>query len=331
MRHDDHAYRRSALEALEALARGRGDVLSADAAADAAHPFGALDRDGIEGLYARLRHALPDMERRDDILLAGENAPDPRLSGPRPRQMIATTGTYVGTFRQPFAGIPPTGGVVTLCYGEAHHFEGRRIHRSWLVWDIAGLIRQAGCWPMAPALGTAGYWPAPQGGGGLRLAPGEEEDSLRRVLDMHDALHQFDGRDLASMSMDAWADDFMYYAAGNIGACRGIDGFRAHHQIPFLRAFPDRLGAGHFVRLSDGPFAATGGDVALTHTGAEYMGVPASGRSLRFRVMDFYRFDETGRIAENWLPNDTLGLMHQMGVDVLARMRHLNGEPRLTL
>ena len=49
------------------------------------------------------------------------------------------------------------------------------------------------------------------------------------------------------------------------------------------------------------------------------------------RVMDFYRFDAEGKIAENWLPNDTIGLMGQMGVDVMARMRHLTGDPDTTL
>ncbi|MCK0167418.1 ester cyclase [Jannaschia sp. S6380] len=331
MRADDEAFRKGALAALTHLARGDTDVLAPGAQASAPHPFGALDAQGLGTLHADLLRALPDLERRDDILLAGRNMPDDRMPGPRPSPLVATLGAYVGTFRAPFARIPPTGGVVTLNYGEAHHFEDGRLRRSWLVWDIADLMRQAGCWPMSPPLGRPGYWPAPKGGTGLCLSPAPEEGSLERVLAMHDALHRFNGRNLGSMPMDAWADDFMYYAAGNIGACRGLDGFRAHHQIPFLRAFPDRKGAGHFVRLSDGPFAVTGGDVALTHTGADYMGIPATGRSLRFRVMDFYHFDADGRIAENWLPNDTIGLMAQMGVDVMARMRHLTGEPSTTL
>ncbi|CTQ32075.1 hypothetical protein JAN5088_00837 [Jannaschia rubra] len=38
-----------------------------------------------------------------------------------------------------------------------------------------------------------------------------------------------------------------------------------------------------------------------------------------------------GKIVENWLPDDTIGLMALMGVEVMARMRHLTGQPRLTL
>ncbi|CTQ48808.1 ester cyclase [Jannaschia donghaensis] len=328
---DTTAFRTGALRTLEAFARGDDGYLTPDATAEASAPFGRLTAAGYAALMADLRRAMPDLERRDDILLAGDNRDDARWTGPRAAYLVATVGAYVGTFRTPFAGIPPTHDVVSLTYGEAHEIVDGRITRSYLLWDIAGLMMQAACWPMAATTGRAGIWPGPKGGHGLRLEPSADAGSLDRVLAMHDALHRFDGRDLDSMPMDAWADDFMYYAAGAIGACRGLDGFRAHHQIPFLRAFPDRKGAGHFVRLSDGPFAVTGGDVAITHTGGDYWGIGASGKRLTMRVMDFYRFDDADKIAENWLPNDTIGLMGQMGVDVMARMRHMTGQPATTL
>jgi predicted ester cyclase len=121
----------------------------------------------------------------------------------------------------------------------------------------------------------------------------------------------------------------MYYAGSGIGMCRGLGGFRAHHQIPFLRAFPDRMSEGHFIRISDGPYAVTGGVVAGTHSGA-YLGMPATGKRVRMPVMDFYRLDGV-RIAENWLPIDLLGLAAQMGNDLLARVRHHRGQPRRVL
>ncbi|MEM8823026.1 MAG: ester cyclase, partial [Pseudomonadota bacterium] len=324
------AFRGSAFDTLLGLARG-ADVVAPDATAEISAPLGTVDAAGLQGAYAHLRQALPDLERRDDIFLAGDNHPDDRWTGAHVSPLVACCGAYMGTFDAPFLGIPPTGGVVTLTYGEAHHIVDGRVHRSWLVWDIAGLMIQAGVWPMAPALGATGHWPGPKGGQGLRLTPSAPSDSLDRVLSMHHALHAFDGKTIESMPMHHWAPDFMYYAAGNIGACRGLDGFRAHHQIPFLRAFPDRRGAGHFVRVADGPFAVTGGDVAMTHTGGDYMGIPPSGRPLTMRVMDFYRFDENGLIAENWLPNDTIGLLAQMGVDVFARLAHLTGAPQRRL
>ncbi|MGB3553222.1 MAG: ester cyclase [Jannaschia sp.] len=324
-------WRRAALEALNRIAAGDPAPIAPGARAEASHPFGMLDGAGLAGLWADLRRSMPDMERRDDIFLAGDNHPDERWTGLCPPRMVACCGSYVGTFREPFAGIPPTGGAAALTYGEAHAFDGDRLTASWLVWDLAGLMMQAGCWPMAAPLGAPGHWPAPRGGQGVRLEASPEAGSLARVLDMHEVLNGFDGRDIDAISMHHWHPDFMYWAAGNIGACRGVEGFRAHHQIPYRRAFPGALGAGHFVRLSDGPFAVTGGDVAITHTGADYMGVAATGQAMRFRVMDFYRFDNDGLIAENWLPNDTIGLMAQMGVDVMARLAHRTGSPRRTL
>ncbi|WP_371157553.1 ester cyclase [Jannaschia sp. 2305UL9-9] len=325
------ADRRWMHSALARLARGDLDLLASNAVADVAYPFGRISNADVALPWSQLLRAMPDLERRDDIFLAGENHPDARWTGPRPDRMVACCGSYVGTFREPFAGIPPTQGVVQLTYGEAHHFRDDKLSASWMLWDLAGLMRQAGCWPMAQPLGAPGLWPAPRGGAGVRLTASEDQGTLERVLKMHEGLNSFDGRDITSISMDHWHPDFMYWAAGNIGACRGVAGFRAHHQIPYRRAFPVAQGAGHFIRVADGPFAVTGGDVAVTHLGADYMGIPATGRDLRFRVMDFYRFDDDMLIAENWLPNDTLGLMAQMGVDVFARLAHLTGQPRLTL
>ncbi|MFO6465362.1 ester cyclase [Jannaschia sp. KMU-145] len=325
------ADRHAALATLERLTRGDDTAVASDAQAEAGAPFSQLDAAGVVDLFAQLRRALPDLERRDDIFLAGANHEDDSWTEPRPERIVACCGSYVGTFREPFAGIPPTGGVVSLNYGEAHAIEDGRVRASWLVWDIAQLMMQAGVWPMSPPLGAPFHWPAPRGGEGVRLTPAEEVGSLDRVLDMHAGLNGFRGGDITSIPMHHWHPDFMYWAGGNIGACRGVSGFRAHHQIPYRRAFPQAQGAGHFIRVSDGPFAVTGGDVEVVHTGADYMGIAPTGRTLRFRVMDFYRFDADGLIAENWLPNDTIGLMGQMGVDVMGRMAHRAGAPRTNL
>ncbi len=329
MSEDTPAFRMGALRTLEAFAAGDADRLAADATAEAAAPFGRLEARGYVRLMADLRRAMPDLERRDDIFCAGPNVADDRWTEARAKTAVACCGAYVGTFREPFAGIPPTGGVVALTYGEAHEIVDGRIRASWLVWDVAGLMRQAGCWPMAACFGAPGHWPAPRGGRGVRLEPSPDIGSLEKVLEMHETLNTFQGSDVGTIDMSHWHPDFTYWAAGNIGACRGVEGFRRHHQAPYRRAFPGAVGAGHFVRLSDGPFAVSGGDVAITHSGEDYFGIAATGRSMRFRVMDFYRFGDDGLIAENWLPNDTIGLMEQMGVDVMARMRHLTGQPEI--
>ncbi|MBC6438320.1 MAG: ester cyclase [Rhodobacteraceae bacterium] len=319
---------------LDALAKGAdpAGIFAPGAVAQIVHPWGIRTGPARIGeFYRALRVALPDQERREDLFLAGENHPDDRVDGPRFTPLVASLGALQATFTAPLLGIPPTHGVVHLRLAEVHHLNPHgRIVRSWLFPDLLDLIDQAGHWPIAPMLGAPGLWPGPKGGHGARhdsVDPQGGAESLGRVLAMHDALHEFDGISINSMPMSAWSEHFMYYAAAGIGISRGLDGFRAHHQVPFLHAFPDRRGAGHFIRIGDGPFAVTGGAVAITHS-REYLGMAPTGRALTAQVMDFYHLDAEGRICENWLPFDILGLAAQMGVNVLSRVHHRTGRPK---
>ena len=52
-----------------------------------------------------------------------------------------------------------------------------------------------------------------------------------------------------------------------------------------------------------------------THKG-EFMGVAPTGRPFRFSVIAIFRFEE-GRIAEVWQEADMMGLLGQLGVEVL--------------
>ena len=302
-----------------------------DAAMEASQPWGRLDPAGIASLWADLRRALPDMERRDLIVVGGANRDDPRVSDPRAPHLVATLSHLEGTFAEALRGLPPTRGVVSLRIAEAHWLDGERVRRSWTFLDLVDLMRQAGVWPLPRSYGVEATWPGPATQDGLRLGEPQEGRALDAVLAMHDALHAFDGSDVRSMPQDRfWAPGFMYHAGGGIGACRGLEGFRAHHQIPFLRAFPDRIGTGHFVRVSDGPYAVTGGVVAATHAG-EWLGMTGTGRRVAVPVMDFYRLGPDGRIAENWLPIDVVGIAAQMGHDLLGRAEHYAGRPRAAL
>lgn len=330
-------HKRRVVQLLDRLADGApaAEVFAAGAVAQIAHPWGVCrGPEAIGAVYAALKTALPDHERRPDIVIAGENHADPRMADRRYSPLVGWMGSLQGTFAAPFLGIAPTHGAVHVRLCEVHHLDaGGRIARSWILPDILDLMDQAGVWPLPPMYGARGLWPGPKGGGGVRLDetdPGAGARAMGRVLDMHDALNTHLGADVSTLTMHHWTPDFMYYAAGGIGICRGVEGFRAHHQIPFRIAFPDRHSRGHFVRIGDGDFALTGGRLYATHVG-EYLGAAPTGRSVHIDVMDFYRFDADGLIAENWLPVDVLGLLHQMGVDLLAKVAHYGGRPRRAL
>jgi predicted ester cyclase len=290
-------------------------------------------------VFAPLKRALPDLERRDEIFVGG--AYDGRL-------YVAAVGHYCGTFRHDWLGIPATGTTAYLRYGEVYEIDaGGRILQANLLWDILDLIRQAGIWPIAPRLGVEGMWPGPITGDGIRLDPSDAAigaASIAQTLAMHATLAEFDDagrltRDnlIAMPQRDHWHPKMMWYGPSGIGTTRGLDGFVDGHQLPFRRAFrrPQgtfdevtaerrRHGAGHYIRIGDGPYSVTGGwpSVYAIHDGDGFCGMPPTGRPVTMRVMDFYLHHE-GLIRENWVPLDMLDLFRQMGVDVMDRVARI--------
>jgi predicted ester cyclase len=294
-------------------------------------------------VWTPLKTAMPDLERRDLIVVGGS------YDG---RDYVAMVGHYCGTFRSDWLGIPATGRPVFLRYGEVHQLAGGRIVQSNCLWDVLDLIRQAGLWPLAPSLGVEAMWPGPITGDGLvfhATDPAHSAASLAQTLAMHATLGAYD--DLAGAGRQGlldmpqkqhWHPKMMWYGPSGIGTTRGLSGFVDDHQLPFRVAFPKRKGGGqwdeiaemkathgggHYIRIGDGPYSVTGGwpSVFAMHIGPDFLGLPATGKAVTMRVMDFYLHHE-GLIRENWVPLDVLDLLRQMGVDVLARMAL--GRPR---
>jgi predicted ester cyclase len=327
------SFKTRAYDALHNLASGRcsvSDIYHADARYWGSHPINEIaGMDAIADVWTKLRHAMPDLERRDSIFTGGIGKPDSRMPADvAGRQLVASMGVIQGTMTGDLFDIPATNGVVHLRVCEVHHLRDGRIAHSYVLFDFLDLMRQAGVWPMAPSLGAEGMWPAPTTQG-VRITENDGkagQNSMDIVLGMHEALGSFDGKSVHSMKHgDAWTGDFLWYGPAGIGSTRGMAGFQQHHQIPFLVGWPDRQGAGHYVRIADANFVVTGGwpSVRGTHLG-EWLGLPPTGRKVDMRVMDFYHLVD-GRIHENWVPIDIIHIMLQMGVDVFARLRHLRG------
>ena len=320
-------------EALKVLARADGNALlqtieriyHPDARWYGSHPINELQGvDAIKDVWRRLRQSFPDMERRDSIFLAGTSGS---------RQYVAAVGIYQSNFVTDWLGVPATHGVAHLRYGEVHELDDGKISHTYALWDLLDLLRQAGVWPIAPSLGAELAWPAPATADGLRLGDEDAElskNSIAQVRAMHQGLFMFDRKNLDSMQQHKyWTRDFLWYGPAGIGTARGMEGYRAHHQAPFLTAFPDRRGAGHYISMGCGNYAVTGGwpSVLATHTGPDWLGLAATGKRVTMRVMDFYRI-ENGLIAENWIPLDLIHALLQLGADVLARVAHLQGKHR---
>lgn len=304
------------------------------------HPWNEMV--GIDAIartvWEPLLYALPDMERRDDIVMGGTY---------EDRDYVGAVGHLVGTFRRAWNGIESTGQTVSLRYGEFHQLRDGLIVQSTVLIDVLDFIRQAGFWPLAPSMGREGRWMGPQSCDGLLLSTSDgsvSSRSLKQALEMQGTLGAHDdvanpGREgLLNMAQKLhWHPKMMWYGPSGIGTTRGLDGFVDGHQLPFRTAFPNVMnapssgerkkdGKNHYVRIGDGRFSATSGWPSrfLNHTGAGWLGMPATGRAITMRVMDFYAADE-GMIRENWVPIDVIQVLLQLDIDVMARARRYFG------
>jgi predicted ester cyclase len=300
------------------------------------HPLNEMQ--GVEaiarGVWAPFRHAFPDLERRDDIVMGGT------YEG---RDYVGCVGHLCGRFRNSWLGIAASGQLVYLRYGEFHQMAEGKIVQTTMLVDVLDFLRQIGLWPLGPSRGCEGRWAGPQLADGLLFAPQDPQQSassLALTLAMQASLRAYDdapgaGREglLTMPQKDFWHPQMMWFGPSGIGTARGLDGFVDHHQLPFRTAFPktaqlaatadgSKDGKNHYVRIGDGPFSATGGWPSryLVHAGAGWLGLPATGRAVTMRVMDFYRADG-GLIHENWVPIDMLQVLLQLDIDVLDRVR----------
>ncbi len=285
------------------------------------HPFGDVGDFNADCL-APLHAAMPDLERRDMIMMAGTT--------PEGRDWIGCMGNYMGTFLAPFLDIPPTGHLAHMRYHEYFCVENGKIVEMQAIWDIPELMMQASAWPLAPQLGKFMCTPAPMTNDGLNLS-GDGSEAMRIVVDMLTDLCKYPGNpDPDVMQMDNyWHPRFNWYGPAGIGTCRGKSGFRNWHQEPALGAMPDRkldaMGDLMSEWFAEGDYACETGwpNMRLTITHGGWMGIAPSGTEILKRSLDFWRVED-GLIRENWVLVDLLDVYHQLGVDVFARMRAFN-------
>jgi predicted ester cyclase len=79
----------------------------------------------------------------------------------------------------------------------------------------------------------------------------------------------------------------------------------------FIQAFPDIHENTEDV-IAEGDRVAVRGYFTGTHNG-EFMNIPATGKQINVAYMATYRL-ENGKVVENWVQMDMLGMMQQLGV-----------------
>lgn len=334
---DRHAVNKQLLVGmLDALASDTGDIAATlatycheDCRFEVFHPFNTFDgiEAAAEGFWQSLRVAFPDYEQRIAVAIGGD------YEG---REQVSTLGHLQGTFDAPWLGIPPTHGLVTLRFGVNALVVDGRIAKAYVLLDIVDVMHQAGVYPFRRMPGSAQAWPSPSLGSGapcLSSAEAQGKITMAIVREMQMGLpHPNDIPTLATSASRhsvRWHGNMNWYGPAGIGSMRGQRGFRNFHGALFLQAFPDRTGRprdpagpedgpGHYTQLGDGNFAVTGGwpSLVATHLGAEWLGLPPTGRRVEMRVADWYGLDADGLIVDNWVMMDVPHIVHQMGLDI---------------
>lgn len=295
-------------------------ALSPDVVFHVAHPVGALHGAAavLDGFLRPIHAALPGMVRRDELVLGNRS----RVS---PGYWVATLGHYVGNFEAALWGIRPSGKLVFLRCGEFYRLdEFGRVAEAFVLPDLLDLLRQTGRMPLPQMLGTEMLFPGPATHDGVLPPHPERSDASAALVEaMLTDLRSYNPATFQSAGQTGeggyWHPNMLWFGPGGVGANFTYAGFDRDHRVPFLTAFPDRVGGNHFARFGDGDYVCSGGwpSMTMTHKGP-YLGVPATGKALTLRVMDFWRVRD-GTIRENWVLLDLVKLFKTLGVDLISQ------------
>ena len=97
---------------------------------------------------------------------------------------------------------------------------------------------------------------------------------------------------------------------GTLGTVEGIKGL-TELLVGFLSALPD-LHATEYDIAAEGNTVVIRFVVEATHKG-NLLGIPATGKKVRWDAVDVYHFNDDGKIVEEWAADDIGAIMHQVG------------------
>ena len=275
--------------------------------------------------WGPLRAAIPDLNRRTHIFMAGQSSAHEDGIGDG-ADWVAGTGYLEGTATSEFLGIPAHDTPLRIRWAEFLKIENGKITELQILLDFVDWFEQIGRPVLPKPKGIAGVYPAPTAYDGVLLDPsdaGETNHTLTFGREfLFGGLNAFDETALESMGMARYFDpNVKWYGPGGIGACLSLKEFEDNHQQPWLIAYPDRKVMGLASLFAEDRMLASSGiaGVEATHTGP-YLGAEATGNHIRFSGIDFWL--RTGeQFTENWVFVDMVHLFDQFGIDLFERMR----------
>ena len=286
------------------------------------HPFNELEGvDAVaEALWKPLLGAFTQMQRRQDIFMAGTNEIDGT-------EWVTSMGNFMGLFDNDWLGIPSTGKIAFIPYVEFNRISNGKICESAFFCDIIRVMKQVGLTPLPLQTGAEFINPGPRTHDGLLIEMqdvGETTKSRQLINQMKDDFVATYGSHVPAETLaKTWHDDMTWFGPGGIGAAYTIDGFLNQHERPFREGLDNIVFNGHVCRFAEGHYVGWFGWPNLTMNPAGgLMGLPASDENVGIRVVDMYS-REGDKLAENWIFIDILHFLMQQNVDVLERTRRI--------
>ena len=108
-------------------------------------------------------------------------------------------------------------------------------------------------------------------------------------------------------------DNFNWFGNFGCGTKIGLKEFQQNWQIPFQKAFSEKVCIDE-ARIFEGEWGAAFGRQEAIHTGV-FMGIKPTNKKVNINYMDFWQVKKN-KIINNWVMVDFPDVMKQLGVDV---------------
>ena len=270
----------------------------------------------FEDFFNPLAKAFKGLHRQDYILIGGEYLGT---------EWVTSTGYFYGQFSNPLLGIPPSGKLEFLRYGEFHRMINGRSVESYCFIGMAELIIHIGLWPLTPNPCYEGLVPGPSTHDGILVEDSDPKKSRLSADLVENMLLELASPNQAWRPF--WDDRMVWYGPGGLGSYSTVDGFQ-EFQVPFENTFKGWgdgqregiTGVGSNCKGGDGDYVFLSGWPQITGIHVKpFLGIEPTGKRVYMRDCDWWRC-KYGKIIENWCMLDILHLVLQLERDILEEI-----------
>ncbi|MES0862744.1 ester cyclase [Ruegeria sp. SCPT10] len=308
------SFDKGSVETIETTA---SEIFAATATTDTSHPINsAPDGNGyVNSVILPISEAFEGLTRQNYVVTGGEYLGS---------EWVTSTGYFYGHFTRPLCGIPPSGKLAFLRFGEFHRMEDGKIVESYVFLGFAELIIALGLWPLN-LQGYEGVVPGPATNDGIVIGPSDPAHSRVTADLVESMLIQLTTEDQSWRPY--WDDRMVWYGPGGLGSYATVDAF-AGFQSPFENTFEGWgdgqdagiTGVGSNCKAGDGDYAFLCGWRQITGVHVKpFLGLEPTGKRVFMRDCDWWRCAD-GKIIENWCMLDIPHLLLQLGYDLFAEI-----------